>query len=146
MIPATQANDPERARQMLAEFVRDREEREQAIALRFPDEYERPCAFCVHSDMPVEEVAAGVRWWCYGPEEPAWWTCANHFLKQENLRHLRTFRKDGWPLCPKCEEDEVYSVVMMCWKGDEPKPTMEECLQGELGCYRCGWVKMGVRS
>lgn len=37
-------------------------------------------------------------------------------------------RADGWPLCPECGEDELYSLAM-------PKAT-EATIEG---CYRCGW-------
>ena len=39
----------------------------------------------------------------------------------------REHRADGWPLCPRCEEDELYSL-------DVP-PTIPTI----VGCYRCGW-------
>lgn len=38
-------------------------------------------------------------------------------------------RTDGWPLCPACGEDELYSLSMV------PTPMSIE------GCYRCGrWL------
>lgn len=37
------------------------------------------------------------------------------------------FRADGWPLCPTCGEDELYSLATYATLG-----TIE-------GCYRCGW-------
>ena len=36
-------------------------------------------------------------------------------------------RPDGWPLCPQCGEDELYSL--------ETPATIESI----VGCYRCGW-------
>ena len=47
------------------------------------------------------------------------------------------FRADGWPLCPVCGEDEVYSLI---WN-DGPRPSMDEFMAGALACYRCTWKK-----
>lgn len=49
-----------------------------------------------------------------------------------------TTRADGWPLCPVCEEDELYSLI---WKGDRPRPTMIEFLAHEMRCYRCNYIR-----
>ena len=40
---------------------------------------------------------------------------------------MRT-RPDGWPLCPKCGEDELYCLM-------EPA-----CVCRDMRCYRCGWI------
>lgn len=37
-------------------------------------------------------------------------------------------RSDGWPLCPGCGEDELFSLAFPL-----PLPT------DIVGCYRCGW-------
>jgi hypothetical protein len=37
------------------------------------------------------------------------------------------WRKDGWPLCPKCGEDELFS------QQHPARPT------DALACYRCDW-------
>lgn len=49
-------------------------------------------------------------------------------------------RADGWPLCPQCGEDEVWSTF-------RPSPpdyrgTLEQYLSetATLRCYRCGWA------
>lgn len=39
---------------------------------------------------------------------------------------IKERRPDGWPLCPICEEDELYSL-------DAPATPETIC-----GCYRCG--------
>lgn len=39
----------------------------------------------------------------------------------------REFRKDGWPLCPNCGEDELWSAEM--------KPTVETI----TSCLKCHW-------
>jgi hypothetical protein len=49
------------------------------------------------------------------------------------------FRRDGWPLCPRCEEDELYSVAMLRWNGLGERPTLTACLKEEFRCYRCNW-------
>ena len=38
------------------------------------------------------------------------------------------FRKDGWPLCPHCGEDELYSLQV-------PTATIDTI----EGCYLCNW-------
>lgn len=48
------------------------------------------------------------------------------------------FRRDGWPFCPQCGEDEVYSVKSLSWI--EPRrPTLEELAGGGFRCYACDW-------
>ena len=51
----------------------------------------------------------------------------------------KEFRADGWPLCPSCGEDELWSAAMLHWMGDGPRPTLEACLAGDMTCYRCNW-------
>lgn len=46
-------------------------------------------------------------------------------------------RADGWPLCPYCGEDELWSGFM--WDGSDPKPPMQSWIDHGLRCYRCGW-------
>jgi hypothetical protein len=50
------------------------------------------------------------------------------------------FRKDGFPLCPSCGEDELYSGVMLHWNGEGERPSIERLLQGGFGCYLCHWT------
>lgn len=38
----------------------------------------------------------------------------------------KRFRADGWPYCPRCDEDELYSLA-------DPPTVQTIC-----GCYRCG--------
>lgn len=38
----------------------------------------------------------------------------------------KRFRPDGWPFCPQCDEDELYSLAI---------PASVETI---CGCYRCG--------
>jgi hypothetical protein len=41
-------------------------------------------------------------------------------------RDFRRWRADGWPYCPHCGEDELYSLAI-------PATVATIC-----GCYRCG--------
>jgi len=47
--------------------------------------------------------------------------------RQNVLDATQGFRKDGWPLCPSCGEDEAYSLAI---PADPVKLD---------GCYACGW-------
>lgn len=53
------------------------------------------------------------------------------------------YRRDGFPTCPICTEDELFSHAIFAWarKGgrDEDRPTMTALFQMPFGCYRCGW-------
>src|SRR5262249_23757670 len=46
-------------------------------------------------------------------------------------------RQDGWPLCPRCGEDELWSSF--AWNGDGERPPMQAWLDAGLTCYQCGW-------
>jgi hypothetical protein len=46
-------------------------------------------------------------------------------------------RAGGWPLCPSCGEDELYSLFP--WDGSDPKPPMQAWIDHGLRCYKCGW-------
>lgn len=47
------------------------------------------------------------------------------------------FRKDGWPLCPRCGEDELQNPHLDM--GQEPRPTLADYLAAGLSCLSCGW-------
>ena len=52
------------------------------------------------------------------------------------------FRADGWPLCPHCGEDELWSHLQWPstdWPDLDKRPPMEAYLAAGLSCYRCGW-------
>lgn len=40
------------------------------------------------------------------------------------------YRRDGWPLCPRCGEDELWSAVAIFSMADP---------LGDLRCYNCNW-------
>ena len=46
-------------------------------------------------------------------------------------------RADGWPLCPVCGEDELWSGLP--WNGNDPRPPMQEWIDHGLRCYKCGF-------
>lgn len=50
---------------------------------------------------------------------------------------LYATRADGWPLCPICHEDELYSFF--AWDGMSEKPPMQAWIDAGLRCYRCGF-------
>lgn len=50
------------------------------------------------------------------------------------------FRQDGWPLCPFCKEDELYSVLMLKCTSDADRPTILQCMRNVMRCYRCSWA------
>jgi hypothetical protein len=52
------------------------------------------------------------------------------------------FRADGWPFCPRCGEDELYSHLMLGWTRDEPPP-VKDCIDSGMKCYRCNWEHVG---
>jgi len=39
----------------------------------------------------------------------------------------KRFRPDGWPYCPRCDEDELWS------------PAVPATVATIVGCYRCRW-------
>jgi hypothetical protein len=51
----------------------------------------------------------------------------------------KEIRADGWPLCPQCEEDELYSALMLAYDGKGEPPSLEKCLANEMCCYLCDW-------
>jgi len=54
---------------------------------------------------------------------------------------VQEYRKDGWPLCPQCGEDELYSCAGLIKAHDQGTAsfTIEEAFAGEFVCYRCNW-------
>lgn len=45
-------------------------------------------------------------------------------------------RADGWPLCPSCGEDELWSPLV--W--EDVRPSVEAFIAAGLTCYRCHWT------
>jgi hypothetical protein len=46
-------------------------------------------------------------------------------------------RADGWPICPCCGEDELWSGFT--WDGLTDRPPMQAWIDHGLRCYKCGW-------
>jgi hypothetical protein len=57
------------------------------------------------------------------------------------------FRSDGWPLCPACGEDELYSFlsmrdpfyVMNYFDEHGSNPPIQEYIDAGMCCYFCSW-------
>lgn len=47
------------------------------------------------------------------------------------------FRADGWPLCPHCGEDELWSRLI--WNGEGERPTFAAYVEAGMACYLCRW-------
>ena len=43
---------------------------------------------------------------------------------------FKEFRADGWPFCPKCEEEELYSYLMLSLGGRRPSPDYRRVYKG----------------
>ena len=54
-----------------------------------------------------------------------------------NYGAFHDFRSDGWPLCPKCGEDELSSPF--AWDGKPPKPPMIAWIHAGVKCLHCGF-------
>jgi hypothetical protein len=55
------------------------------------------------------------------------------------LLDVYEYRADGWPLCPRCGEDELWSLLQ--WNGEGERPPMSEYIVAGLSCYYCSWTK-----
>jgi hypothetical protein len=53
---------------------------------------------------------------------------------------FKEYRKDGWPFCPRCEEDELYSHLMLGWSNPDSTPTVQQCIESGMTCYQCSWT------
>lgn len=53
------------------------------------------------------------------------------------------FRADGWPTCPNCGNDEIYSLIP--WDGEQV-PTAQQYVEYGLSCYYCGWTNAPKRG
>jgi hypothetical protein len=63
-----------------------------------------------------------------------------NYLGGMNPKRFKEHRKDGWPLCPRCGEDELFSAICGVIKPDMRQPTLEECLSNGFACMNCDWT------
>lgn len=61
---------------------------------------------------------------------------AQEAAREEAVRY--EYRADGWPLCPNCGEDEMYSLHFSETRRNIP-PTLGEYLSRPLRCYACAF-------
>lgn len=50
------------------------------------------------------------------------------------------FRTDGWPFCPKCDEDELHSPFLPA-PPDYAPGTIDQYIRAGLKCYQCGYER-----
>lgn len=55
------------------------------------------------------------------------------------MMEIAEYRADGWPLCPNCGEDELWSPLL--WDGDSERPPVSAYIAAGLRCYFCDWSK-----
>ncbi len=58
---------------------------------------------------------------------------------------ITEYRRDGWPLCPRCGEDELASHLDAThideyYNEHGDTPPIQEYLDAGLSCYGCGWT------
>ena len=58
------------------------------------------------------------------------------------MSDIKEYRADGWPLCPCCEEDELWSPLV--WDGEGERPPIAAYVAAGLRCYRCDWSKLSL--
>jgi hypothetical protein len=58
-------------------------------------------------------------------------------MPNDKLVQITEYRADGWPLCPHCGEDELWSQLH--WDGLTDRPPLAAWLAAGLRCYRCNW-------
>lgn len=56
------------------------------------------------------------------------------------------FRKDGWPLCPRCGEDELASRAHLNYFGVGEQPTIADGIASGMVCYKCGWDSESIED
>lgn len=55
------------------------------------------------------------------------------------MKKITEYRADGWPLCPNCGEDELWSPLIP--DPIDSKPSIADYIAAGLRCYLCGWTK-----
>lgn len=70
-----------------------------------------------------------------------WWDGVAEELAREHRRykglpeHTR-YRADGWPLCPCCGNDEVYSLL----HPTEATAPLQDYIDAGMACYQCSFT------
>lgn len=54
-------------------------------------------------------------------------------------QQITAYRADGWPLCPCCGEDELWSPLIP--DPIDNRPPIADYIAAGLHCYKCGWSK-----
>jgi hypothetical protein len=55
------------------------------------------------------------------------------------LLHVETeYREDGWPLCPRCGEDELYTLMPA--RQQARRPFLGRYFEHRFRCYLCSWA------
>ncbi len=54
-----------------------------------------------------------------------------------DMHEFEDYRADGWPLCPKCGNDELQNPRV--GTGAVTTPTLQAFIQDGLKCLACGW-------
>lgn len=62
------------------------------------------------------------------------------------IEQFKDFRKDGWPVCPKCGDEELWCPGFVAWTREEDKPTLAQCYFKGFKCYRCSWESAEERT
>jgi hypothetical protein len=58
-----------------------------------------------------------------------------------NPKRFKAYNKFGWPLCPKCGEDRLFSFLMSLWNAERREPSLQEYLTNQFGCASCQWLE-----
>lgn len=53
----------------------------------------------------------------------------------EEWRQYTAFRRDGWPFCPRCGEDELWTP----WTPEGEEASLDDYIANKLSCLRCEW-------
>ena len=56
------------------------------------------------------------------------------------MSEFKEYRADGWPLCPHCGGDELWSPLI--WLDE--RPPVKDFIAAGLRCYLCGWSKDAI--
>ena len=52
---------------------------------------------------------------------------------------FKEYRRDGWPYCPRCEQDELYTLLNANNNSHPNGVTIQERIDAGVKCYYCDW-------